>query len=52
MARVAPLNIDWKPSRESDRPITEQIVDYMCRAATGPSVRGFRRSVPWPNGSA
>ena len=23
-----------------------------CRAATGPSVRGFRRSVPWPNGSA
>ncbi len=30
MARVAPLNIDWKPSRESGRPITEQIVDYMC----------------------
>ena len=30
MARIAPLNIDWKPDRDSDIPITEQIVRYMC----------------------
>ena len=30
MARIAPLNIGWKPDRDADKPVTEQIVDYMC----------------------
>ena len=30
MARIAPLNIDWKPDRTTGEPVTEQIVGYMC----------------------
>ncbi|PLS25045.1 PLP-dependent aminotransferase family protein [Bifidobacterium imperatoris] len=42
MARIAPLEIDWKPNREETRPVTEQIVDFMCgRIASG----------AWPIGS-
>lgn len=55
MARVAPLNIDWKPSRESGRPITEQIVDYMCeQVSSGNWAIGSRlpSQRAWPNGSA
>ncbi|OZG61628.1 GntR family transcriptional regulator [Bifidobacterium myosotis] len=36
MARIAPLHIDWKPDRTADRPVTGQIVDFMCeRIASG-----------------
>lgn len=42
MARIAPLNIDWKPSRGSKSTITEQIVDYMCEQVA---------SGNWPIGS-
>lgn len=31
MPRITPLTIDWKPDRTSPTPVTEQIVDYMCR---------------------
>ncbi|MBW3090820.1 PLP-dependent aminotransferase family protein [Bifidobacterium miconisargentati] len=42
MARSAPLDIDWRPDRESGKPVTEQIVDYLCgRIASG----------EWPIGS-
>ncbi|MCH9276424.1 PLP-dependent aminotransferase family protein [Bifidobacterium amazonense] len=42
MARIAPISIDWTPDRTSDVPITEQIVDYMCRQVS---------SGAWPIGS-
>ncbi|KAB7790243.1 aminotransferase-like domain-containing protein [Bifidobacterium leontopitheci] len=42
MTRNAPLDIDWKPDRGDSRPITEQIVDYMCRQISGGA---------WPIGS-
>ena len=36
MARIAPLHIDWKPDRSAGRPVTGQIVDFMCgRIASG-----------------
>ncbi|BAQ30527.1 PLP-dependent aminotransferase family protein [Bifidobacterium scardovii] len=42
MARIAPLTIDWQPDRTSNVPVTEQIVDYMCRQVS---------SGAWPIGS-
>ena len=42
MARIAPLNISWKPDRNAGRPVTEQIVDYMCEQV---------QSGNWPIGS-
>lgn len=42
MARIVPLNIDWKPDRASGKPVTEQIVDYMCEQVS---------SGNWPIGS-
>ncbi|KFI49913.1 PLP-dependent aminotransferase family protein [Bifidobacterium biavatii] len=42
MARIAPINIDWAPDRASDVPVTEQIVDFMCRQVS---------SGAWPIGS-
>lgn len=42
MARIAALDIDWKPDRESGVPVTEQIVDYMCRQVSDGA---------WPIGS-
>lgn len=42
MARIAPLNIGWKPDRDADKPVTEQIVDYMCEQV---------QSGNWPIGS-
>ncbi|NMM95555.1 GntR family transcriptional regulator [Bifidobacterium sp. DSM 109960] len=42
MARIAPLNIDWKPNKGSKATITEQIVDYMCEQVA---------SGNWPIGS-
>ncbi|RSX55400.1 PLP-dependent aminotransferase family protein [Bifidobacterium samirii] len=42
MARIAPLTIDWTPDRTSATPVTEQIVDYMCRQVS---------SGAWPIGS-
>lgn len=42
MARTATLHIDWKPDRESGVPVTEQIVDYMCRQVSDGA---------WPIGS-
>lgn len=42
MARTAPLDIEWRPDRSSDKPITDQIVDFLCeRIASG----------AWPIGS-
>ena len=31
MPRATPISIDWKPDREAATPVTEQIVQYMCR---------------------
>ncbi|WP_043164646.1 PLP-dependent aminotransferase family protein [Bifidobacterium callitrichos] len=42
MARSAPLDIDWAPDRTSGRPVTEQIVDFMCERIS---------SGAWPIGS-
>ena len=42
MARIAPLNIDWKPDRTTGEPVTEQIVGYMCEQV---------HSGNWPIGS-
>ncbi|MBT1161452.1 MULTISPECIES: PLP-dependent aminotransferase family protein [Bifidobacterium] len=42
MPRTAPLVIDWQPDRTSPTPVTEQIVDYMCRRIS---------SGAWPIGS-
>ncbi|MDU2421486.1 MAG: PLP-dependent aminotransferase family protein [Bifidobacterium scardovii] len=42
MSRIAPLTIDWQPDRTSNVPVTEQIVDYMCRQVS---------SGAWPIGS-
>ncbi|MBT1177779.1 PLP-dependent aminotransferase family protein [Bifidobacterium callimiconis] len=42
MARPAPLVIDWKPDRTLAVPVTEQIVQYMCRQVS---------SGAWPIGS-
>ena len=42
MARITPLSIDWTPDRTSPTPVTEQIVDYMCRQVS---------SGAWPIGS-
>ncbi|MBW3092143.1 PLP-dependent aminotransferase family protein [Bifidobacterium sp. 82T10] len=42
MARIAPISIDWTPDRASDVPVTEQIVDFMCRQVS---------SGAWPIGS-
>lgn len=42
MARIAPLNIDWKPDRTAGKPVTEQIVGYMCEQV---------QSGNWPIGS-
>lgn len=42
MPRPAPLVIDWKPDRTTPEPVTEQIVDYMCRQISSGS---------WPIGS-
>ncbi|NMN00204.1 GntR family transcriptional regulator [Bifidobacterium sp. DSM 109958] len=42
MARPAPIAIDWKPDRTSDVPLTEQIVQYVCRQVSGGA---------WPIGS-
>ncbi|KAA8818377.1 aminotransferase-like domain-containing protein [Bifidobacterium vespertilionis] len=42
MARPAPIAIDWKPDRDSATPITEQIVQYMCRQVS---------SGAWPIGA-
>jgi len=42
MARIAPLNIGWKPDRDAGKPVTEQIVDYMCEQV---------QSGNWPIGS-
>ncbi|PLS31980.1 GntR family transcriptional regulator [Bifidobacterium margollesii] len=42
MARQKPLVIDWKPARDSATPLTEQIVQYMCRQVS---------SGAWPIGS-
>ncbi|MBT1173460.1 PLP-dependent aminotransferase family protein [Bifidobacterium sp. MA2] len=42
MARSAPLDIDWRPDRTADKPVTDQIVDFMCaRISSG----------AWPIGS-
>ena len=42
MARPAPLVIDWKPNRTLNVPVTEQIVQYMCRQVS---------SGAWPIGA-
>ena len=42
MARPAPLVIDWKPNRTLNMPVTEQIVQYMCRQVS---------SGAWPIGA-
>ena len=42
MARIAPLNIDWKPDRTTGEPVAEQIVGYMCEQV---------HSGNWPIGS-
>ena len=55
MARIAPLNIDWKPDRTTGEPVTEQIVGYMCEQvhrAIGRLARVCRRNARSPNGSA
>ena len=64
MARIAPLNIDWKPDRTTGEPVTEQIVGYMCEqvhsgnwpigtyTAPGRLAPACRRNARSPNGSA
>lgn len=55
MARIAPLNIDWKPDRTTGEPVTEQIVGYMCEQVhSGNWPIGYvcRRNARSPNGSA
>lgn len=42
MPRTTPITIDWKPNRNAATPVTEQIVDYMCRQIS---------SGTWPIGS-
>ncbi|KAB8292687.1 PLP-dependent aminotransferase family protein [Bifidobacterium avesanii] len=42
MARPAPIAVDWKPDRTSATPLTEQIVQYVCRQVSGGA---------WPIGS-
>ena len=51
MARIAPLNIDWKPDRTTGEPVTEQIVGYMCEQVHR-LARVCRRNARSPNGSA
>ncbi|RSX52932.1 GntR family transcriptional regulator [Bifidobacterium goeldii] len=42
MPRTTPITISWKPNRNAATPVTEQIVDYMCRQIS---------SGTWPIGS-